>query len=379
MHTTPKYGRELRSLIAPEGELRLSLEDAAIPTPAEGEIVVQMQAAPINPSDIIALLGPADLSTLTTSNTSSGPVTTAKVPVDKLPAVAARLGLALSIGNEGAGLVIDAGEHARHLIGRNVALRSATGTYAQYRVANGADVMVLPDGVNAEAGAAAFINPMTALAMLQTMRVEGHRAIIHTAAASNLGQMLVKLCAADGVPLINIVRNGTQAALLQELGASYVLDSSAPGFETALVDAIDATGATLAFDAIGGGDMVDKLLVAMDAVTTRNMTQYNRYGSSTHKQVYLYGTLDPQPTVVSRRFGMAWGIGGWLMTWRLESFGESVTARMRERVANELSTTFASQYSARITLEQLLDPDTIRHFAKRATGEKYLLQPNREA
>lgn len=379
MHTARKYGRELRSLITPEGELRLSLEDVAVPRPAAGEIVVQMQAAPVNPSDIIALLGPADLSTLTTRNTSGGPVTTASVSADKLPAVAARLGLALPIGNEGAGLVIDAGEQAQHLLGRNVALRSTSGTYAQYRVANGADVMVLPDGVSVEAGAAAFINPMTALAMLQTMRAEGHRAIIHTAAASNLGQMLVKLCAVDGVSLINIVRNAAQAASLQELGASYVLDSSAPGFERALVDAIDATCATLAFDAIGGGGMAEKLLVAMDAVTTRNMAQYDRYGSSTHKQVYLYGTLDPQPTVVNRRFGMAWGIGGWLMTWRLQSFGDTVTARMRERVANELATTFASHYSARITLEQLLDPDTIRRFARRATGEKYLLQPSRDA
>jgi NADPH:quinone reductase-like Zn-dependent oxidoreductase len=379
MHTVPKHGRELRSLITPDGELRLSLEHAVVPTPTAGEIVVQMQAAPINPSDIISLLGPADLSTLTANNTPSGPVTTAKVPLDRLPAAASRLGLALSIGNEGAGLVVAAGEHDQHLLGRNVALRSMIGTYAQYRVANGADVMVLPDGVSVEAGAAAFINPLTTLAMLQTMRAEGHGAIIHTAAASNLGQMLVKLCAADGVPLVNIVRNGTQAALLHGLGARYVLDSSAPGFDGALVDAIDATGATLAFDAVGGGDMAEKLLVAMDAVTTRNMAQYDRYGSSKHKQVYLYGTLDAQPTVVNRRFGMAWGIGGWLMTWRLQSFGETVTARMRERVANELATTFASHYSERITLAQLLDPDTIRRFARRATGEKYLLQPNREA
>jgi NADPH2:quinone reductase len=376
MYTLPKSAHELRSLITADGELRLQLEEVAVLAPAAGEIVVQMQAAPINPSDIIALLGPADLSTLAVSDTTNGPVTTARIPVDRLPATAARLGLALPIGNEGAGLVVAAGEDTHHLLGRIVALRSAIGTYTQYRVANAADVMVLPDGVNAEVAASAFINPLTALAMLQTMRAEGHGSIIHTAAASNLGQMLVKLCAKDGVPLINIVRNQSQAALLHGLGANFVLDSSAPDFEGALVDAIDATGATLAFDAIGGGDMAEKLLVAMDVIATRNMTEYNRYGSSTHKQVYLYGALDAQPTVINRRFGMAWGIGGWLMTWRLQSFGEAVTKHMRERVANELETTFSSRYSERITLAQLIDPDTIRRFARRATGEKYLLKLN---
>ncbi|WP_322008752.1 NADH oxidase [Paraburkholderia sp. J12] len=376
MHTIPASAQELRSLITPEGQLQLSLEEVAVPVPSAEEIVVQIQAAPVNPSDIISLLGPADLSTLEVSHTSRGAVTTATVPADKLPAVTARLGLSLPIGNEGAGLVVATGVGAHHLLGRTVALRSTTGTYAQYRLADPSSVMVLPVGMKAETGASAFINPLTALAMLQTMRTEGHRAIIHTAAASSLGQMLVKLCAADDIPLVNIVRNESQVRTLRDLGAQYVLDSSAADFDKALVDAIDATGATLAFDAIGGGDMAEKLLIAMDAVTVRNMPRYDRYGSSTHKQVYLYGTLDARPTTINRRFGMAWGVGGWLMTWRIQSFGAAIAASMRERVVSELSSTFASHYSERISLTQLIEPDTIRRFARRATGDKYLLEPN---
>ncbi|WP_223997611.1 zinc-binding dehydrogenase, partial [Burkholderia gladioli] len=267
----------------------------------------------------------------------------------------------------------------RHLLGRAVALRSPLGAYAQYRAVAAAEVLVLPEGTAPEAGASALINPMTALSMLETMRVEGHTALIHTAAASNLGQMLVKICAADGVPLVNVVRNASQVALLRELGAQYVLDSNAADFDSALVEAIEATGATLAFDAIGGGDMAERLLTAMGVVTTRRMTRYDRYGSSTHRQVYLYGTLDPSPTILTRRSGLAWGVGGWLLTWRLRQFGEAAAARMRERIVAELDTTFASRYGERITLAQLVEPETIRRYARRATGEKFLVEPNRGA
>lgn len=373
----PTHGLELRSLITAQGELRLWFERVPVPTPSAAEIVVQIEAAPVNPSDILTLLGPADIATLACEAGADGatPVTTATIPADQLPSMAARLDLPLAIGNEGAGTVVAAGEQACHLLGRRVGLRSAHGTYAQYRLAAAAEVLVLPDGTAAEAGASAFINPLTALSMLETMRTEGHTAIVHTAAASNLGQMLVKLCAADGVPLVNVVRSAAQADLLRGLGAQWVLDSSAPDFDEALVAAVDATSATLAFDAIGGGDMAQRLLVAMNEVTTRRMTRYDRYGSPTHRQVYLYGTLDPRPTVLDRRFGMAWGMGGWLVTWRLQQFGPAVAARMRERIAAELDTTFASRYNERIALEQLIDPDTIRRFTKRATGEKFLVVP----
>lgn len=379
MTQVPTSALELRSLITSQGQLRLWLETAPVPAPADDAILVRIEAAPVNPSDILGLLGPADIATLARDAAAQPPVTTADVPAELLASTAARHDLPLSLGNEGAGIVVAAGERARHLLGRAVALRSPLGAYAQYRAVAAAEVLVLPEGTAPEAGASALINPMTAPSMLETMRVEGHTALIHTAAASNLGQMLVKICAADGVPLVNVVRNASQVALLRELGAQYVLDSSAADFDSALVEAIEATGATLAFDAIGGGDMAERLLTAMGVVTTRRMTRYDRYGSSTHRQVYLYGTLDPSPTILTRRSGLAWGVGGWLLTWRLRQFGEAAAARMRERIVAELDTTFASRYGERITLAQLVEPETIRRYARRATGEKFLVEPNRGA
>ncbi|WP_186121699.1 zinc-binding dehydrogenase [Burkholderia gladioli] len=379
MTQVPTSALELRSLITSQGQLRLWLETAPVPAPADDEILVRIEAAPVNPSDILGLLGPADIATLARDAAAQPPVTTADVPAELLASAAARHDLPLSLGNEGAGTVVAAGDQARHLLGRAVALRSPLGAYAQYRAVSAAEVLVLPEGTAPEAGASALINPMTALSMLETMRVEGHTALIHTAAASNLGQMLVKICAADGVPLVNVVRNASQVALLRELGAQYVLDSSAADFDAALVEAIEATGATLAFDAIGGGDMAERLLTAMGVVTTRRMTRYDRYGSSTHRQVYLYGTLDPSPTILTRRSGLAWGMGGWLLTWRLRQFGEAAAARMRERIVAELDTTFASRYGERITLAQLVEPETIRRYTRRATGEKFLVAPNLDA
>lgn len=379
MTQVPTSALELRSLITSQGQLRLWLETAPVPTPADDEILVRIEAAPVNPSDILGLLGPADIATLARDAAAQPPVTTADVPAELLASAAARHDLPLSLGNEGAGIVVAAGDRARHLLGRAVALRSPLGAYAQYRAVAAAEVLVLPEGTAPEAGASALINPMTALSMLETMRVEGHTALIHTAAASNLGQMLVKICAADGVPLVNVVRNASQVALLRELGAQYVLDSGAADFDSALVEAIEATGATLAFDAIGGGDMAERLLTAMGVVTTRRMTRYDRYGSSTHRQVYLYGTLDSSPTILTRRSGLAWGVGGWLLTWRLRQFGEAAAARMRERIVAELDTTFASRYGERITLAQLVEPETIRRYTRRATGEKFLVAPNLDA
>ncbi|WP_186181623.1 zinc-binding dehydrogenase [Burkholderia gladioli] len=379
MTQVPTSALELRSLITSQGQLRLWLETAPVPAPADDEILVRIEAAPVNPSDILGLLGPADIATLARDAAAQPPVTTADVPAELLASAAARHDLPLSLGNEGAGIVVAAGDRARHLLGRAVALRSPLGAYAQYRAVAAAEVLVLPEGTAPEAGASTLINPMTALSMLETMRVEGHTALIHTAAASNLGQMLVKICAADGVPLVNVVRNASQVALLRELGAQYVLDSGAADFDSALVEAIEATGATLAFDAIGGGDMAERLLTAMGVVTTRRMTRYDRYGSSTHRQVYLYGTLDPSPTILTRRSGLAWGVGGWLLTWRLRQFGEAAAARMRERIVAELDTTFASRYGERITLAQLVEPETIRRYTRRATGEKFLVEPNRGA
>jgi NADPH:quinone reductase len=367
---------ELRTKITSDARLELWLEEVAVPKPIADEVVVRVDAAPINPSDIILLLGPADLSTLEVRGAPERPVLTASVPDSVLPALAARLDAALPVGNEGAGVVVDAGSKVRHLIGRLVAFRSAAGTYAQHRVVAAADCMVLPEGVSAEVGASAFINPLTALAMVETMRREGRTALVHTAAASNLGQMLNRLCLTDGIELVNIVRNSKQADLLRDMGAKYVLDSTSVGFREELIAALDETGATLAFDAIGGGTMAETILVAMEAIVTKKMAQYSRYGSPVHKQIYLYGVLDAGPTIINRRFGTAWGVGGWLMTWCLDKFGAQVAAKLRERVAAELTTTFASRYSSKVTLVEAMAPEVIRQYAKRATGEKFLMLPN---
>jgi NADPH:quinone reductase-like Zn-dependent oxidoreductase len=367
-------GLELRTLISSDGTLRLWLDDVPVPEPAPDEVVVRVQAAPINPSDIGVLFGPADLATLQDAGTADRPEVTATVPAARIEAVSGRVDRALPAGNEGAGTIVAAGRDAQELVGRVVAARSF-GMYAQYRLVKLADCLVLADGTAPLAGASAFINPLTALGMVETMRLEGHTAIVHTAAASNLGQMLTRLCIADGVPLVNVVRRQEQAGVLRDLGARYVVDSTSPSFVADLDDAIAETGATLAFDAIGGGRMAATILASMERTLLAQADGYNRYGSPIHKQVYLYGSLDPAPTEIDRSFGMAWGIRGWLMTWFMEKIGPEHGARLRERVAAELTTIFASHITAEISLAQALAVDTIQAYTRRATGEKYAINP----
>ncbi len=369
--------RELRTQITADGHLKMWLEDVEIAAPAAGEAVVQIEAAPLNPSDIVLLIGPADLSTLRETGTRERPAVEAVVPQRALATLAGRLDQALPAGNEGAGTVITAGSGAEHLVGRRVGIRVATGSYAQYRVVRAADCVVLPEGTAARDGAAAFINPLTALGMVETLRREGHKALVHTAAASNLGQMLNRVCQADGVPLVNIVRSPAQAELLRGQGATHVLDSSAAGFDQALLDALAETGATLAFDAIGGGRMASTILAAMEQVQSRSLKAYNRYGSPVHKQVYVYGMLDTSPRILDGWYGMAWGVGGWLLTWFLAKLPPADLKRLRDRVAAELTTTFASHYTQAIGLAEALSPEVIRAYARHATGEKYLLEPQR--
>jgi NADPH:quinone reductase len=369
-------GLELRSRITSGGKLELWLEQVTVPEPEAGEVVIRVEAAPINPSDLAVLLGPADLSTLKGGGTADRPTLTAEVPQARLAGVAARLDQGLLIGNEGAGVIVAAGADAGALVGRRVATLTP-GMYAQYRVAKASGCLLLPEGATARQGASAFVNPLTALGMTETMRREGHSALIHTAAASNLGQMLVRLCRADSIPLINIVRNSRQAGILRELGAQYVLDSTSATFAHDLTEAIAATNATLAFDAISGGTLAGTILTCMERALLRKMTTYNRYGSPTHKQVYLYGVLDTGPTEIYRNFGMAWGVSGWLMTWFYQKIGRETAQRLRERVAAELTTTFASHYTAEISLAEALTPATVAAYNKRATGEKYLVAPNR--
>ena len=377
MNTAHAHGLQLRSLVKSSGTLELSLVNVATPEPGPDEVVVQVLAAPINPSDLGLLFAFADMTTAKVTGTGDGTVVTATIPAQALKALAGRLDKALPVGNEGAGRVVEAGSSAsaQALLGRTVAVQGG-GMYAQLRTLRAEACLPLPEGTTAAEGASSFINPLTALGMAHTLRLEHHKALVHTAAASNLGQMLHRLCAKDGIPLVNIVRKEEQVATLRALGAAHVCNSSAPTFEADLTDALAATGATLAFDATGGGTLAGQILGCMEAAINRTATEYNRYGSSVHKQVYLYGGLDTSPTVLQRNYGMAWGLGGWLMTHFLQKIGRQAAQALRERVARELQTTFASAYSKKGTLVDMLSPGAIASYGKRETGEKYLVTPN---
>lgn len=370
----------MRSLVRPEGVVEIALADMGAPVPEADEVVVRVDAAPINPSDIGVLLARADLATARATGSAARPVIVADVPREALVGMKARLGKAIPVGNEGAGEVIAAGSGpvAQALLGKIVGFYGGA-AYAEQRVLRAAQCLVLPEGTSAVDGASNFVNPMTALAMLETMRREGHSAIVHTAAASNLGQMLVKLCAKDGVPLVNVVRRAEQVTLLRDLGAEHVCDSSAPSFERDLTEAVAETGATLAFDAVGGGTLATRILSCMEAAASRDATHYSPYGSTKHKQLYFYGMLDRGITELTRGYGMAWGVGGWLVSNQLQAFGAEVAGHLRARVAGELTTTFASRYTQEISLVEALDLETMRRYAKQATGEKVLIVPSRGA
>lgn len=369
-------GLELRSTVSTGGTLTLRLEPVTLAGPGPDEVIVRVEAAPINPSDLGLLLGPADLSTLKGGGTADRPTLTADIPAARMGAMRPRLDEAMPVGNEGAGTVVAAGANVQGLLGKRVGMMGGA-MYAQYRKLPARDCIALPDGTPAAAGASMFVNPLTALAMVETLRIEGHKALVHTAAASNLGQMLNRVCIADGVPLVNIVRSEPQAAILRDIGAKHIVDSSAPDFRAALTDAIAATGATLAFDAIGGGKLANAILHAMEAAANRTATAYSRYGSSTFKQVYIYGALDLGPTELDRGYGFAWSVSGFLLTPFLMKLGMEGVLRLRARVAAELTTTFASRYTATISLAQALDPEVVRAYARKATGEKYLIDPSR--
>ncbi|NML04235.1 zinc-binding dehydrogenase [Sphingomonas sp. G-3-2-10] len=372
----PANGLELRSTITSGGELKLELVEVPIRALEAGEVLIKVEAAPINPSDLGLLTGPADVSTATAGGTPDRPTVTAHVPAQRLPFVAARHDESMTVGNEGAGTVIAAGAGGEALIGKRVAAIGGS-MYAQYRIARIAECFPLPHGATAAEGASAFVNPLTALAMVETMRAEGHSALVHTAAASNLGQMLNRICIADGVRLVNIVRSEAQAAILRDLGASYIVDSSSESFDSDLADVLTETGATIAFDAIGGGTLANRILRGMETAANRKATTYSRYGSSVHKQVYIYGALDLGPTPLDRSYGLAWGVSGFLLTPFLMKAGAETVGRMRARVAAELTTTFASNYTATISLREVLDPATLQAYSRKATGEKYLIDPSR--
>jgi NADPH2:quinone reductase len=368
---------QLTSTVLPSGQLEIALVHQTLPPLGDHDVRVEVQATPINPSDIGLLFAAADLSTLRAISDRPLPTITADIPDQAMAGMAGRLGQSLPVGNEGAGRVVQAGAapEAQALLGRTVAMVGG-GMYAQQRVLPASQCLALPDGTPAADGASCFINPLTALGMVETMRREGHKALIHTAAASNLGQMLNRICQQDGIELVNIVRQPAQAKILRDLGARHVCDSSSPSFETELTEALAQTGATLAFDATGGGTLASQILSCMESAIQREAKEYSRYGSNTHKQVYLYGNLNLAPTEIRRSFGMAWGVGGWLLFPSLNRFGAERTQALKQRVMNELHTTFASHYSQTISLPDVLKTQTIAAYTQRTTSGKFLIKPN---
>ena len=369
---------QLRSLVRSSGELELSLAEIPVPQPGPDEVLVRVEATPINPSDLGLLFGAADLSTARQSGTAERPVVTASIPAGLMKAMAGRVDQSLPVGNEGAGVVVAAGasDPAQQLLGKTVAVLAGE-MYSQFRCVKVAQCLPLPPGTTAAEGAACFVNPLTALGMVETMHREGHTALVHTAAASNLGQMLNRLCLEDGVGLVNVVRSEQQEQLLREQGAKHVCNSTAATFLKDLTEAIVATGATLAFDAIGGGALAGQILGCMESALMRSAGEYQRYGSTTHKQVYIYGMLDTGPTLLKRNFGAAWGVGGWLLMPFLQKIGPEAAQKLRLRVVAELKTTFASHYTKEVSLAEALHLDEIAVYGRRATGEKYLINPNK--
>ena len=376
MNAVADTGLQLQSMITKSGELQVSLAKVPVPEPKDDEVVVRVEASPINPSDLGLLFGPADMSAAKISGSGDSTVVSAPVPQQTLKGLAARLDQQMPVGNEGAGVVVKAGANAKALLGKTVSMIGG-GMYAQYRTLRASDCQPLPEGTTAADGASWFVNPMTALAMTETMRREGHTALVHTAAASNLGQMLQKICLKDGINLVNVVRSAAQEKILRDIGARHVVDSSKPDFTEELIKALAATGATIAFDAIRGGRLAGQLLSGMEIAANLNAKTYSRYGSTVHKQVYIYGRLNTAPTELVGEFGMAWGVGGFLLTPFLQKIGRDDTARLRTRVANELKTTFASHYVKEVSLPEALQASSIAVYNKRATGEKYLINPNK--
>ena len=376
----PTEALQLRSLVRAENTLELFLETVAVAEPGPNEVLIRVEAAPVNPSDLGVLLAGADVTAASAAGTPERPVITAPIPDAAMRGLTARVGTPMPAGNEGAGTVVAAGfsEAARRLLGKRVAAAGGA-MYSQYRAVDLSLCLELPEGLSAADGASAFVNPMTALGMIETMRMEDHVALVHTAAASNLGQMLNRLCQEEQVPLVNIVRRPEQEELLRAAGAAFVCDSSKPEFMNELTTALTATGATLAFDATGGGMLASQILTCMEASASASAAGYSRYGSAVHKHVYIYGGLDRSPTVLNRNFGMAWDVGGWLLTPFLGKIGLEGIIRLRERVVAGLTTTFASSYTAQVSLSGALRLENITAYAQQATGTKYLIRPDQEA
>lgn len=377
---TTSYSKQIRSIVTSEGNIEISIVKVDKPIPADDEVLIEVHAAPINPSDIGLLLTFAgDLSNIDISESGDGLVASIKIHPGLMASMKPRLDKSLAVGNEGAGIVVDAGKNVKELIGKTVGLAGGS-MYSQYICVPAINCLVMEEGTTPKEAASSFVNPLTALSFIETMKMENHSAIVHTAAASNLGQMLVKICKDDGIPLVNIVRKQEQVDILKNIGAEYVCNTSDPDFMKTLVKAVMETGATLGFDATGGGnngELPGQILSAMEIAANKNSKEYSRYGSETYKQVYIYGGLDQSPSILKRSYGMSWGLGGWLLTPMLGKIGMDKFQIMRKRIAKEIKTTFASTYIQEISLEEMLQPEIINSYAKHKTGNKYLVNPQK--
>ena len=375
-----KQSKEIRSTVTSDGTVELSIVKVDTPTPTDDEVLIEILAAPINPSDLALLTTfGGDLSNINTSGSGDDTVASMKVHPAVMKSMNSRINKSMQAGNEGAGVVVDAGVNAKGLVGKTVGLAGGS-MYAQYKCAPAINCLVMEDGTTPSEAASSFVNPLTALSFIETMKMENHSAIVHTAAASNLGQMLVKICQSDGIPLVNIVRKEEQVEILKGIGAEYVCNTSDPDFMESLINALVETGATLGFDATGGGnngELPGQILTAMEIAANKNSEKYSRYGSETYKQVYIYGGLDRSPTVLTRSYGMSWGLGGWLLTPMLGKIGMERVQEMRTRIAKEIKTTFASKYAKEISFEEMLQPEVINSYAKQSTGNKFLVNPHK--
>ena len=377
---TDLKSKEIRSEITSEGKLNLSIVTTDVPTPSDDEVLIKVEASPINPSDLGLLISfAADLDSISSQGSGDNTVTSMGIHPGLMQSMKPRIDKSMKVGNEGGGVIVDAGKNAKNLIGKTVGVAGGA-MYSQYRCLPAMSCLVMNEGTTSAEAASSFVNPLTALGFTETMKLENHSALVHTAAASNLGQMLVKICLADDIPLVNIVRKEEHVELLKNLGAKYICNTSDENFMKNLIDCLVETGATLGFDATGGGNegkLAGQILSAMEVAANKNATEYSRYGSDTYKQVYIYGGLDPTPTVLNRSFGLSWGLGGWLLTPFIGRVGTEKFQEMRDRVAREITTTFASSYTKEVSLEEMLEPDAIKTYAKQATGTKYLVTPHK--
>ena len=369
--------KQIRSEVTKEGKLLIYVESTEMPEPKEDEVLIRIEASPINPSDLGLLIGPADVSSMSVSGEGESAVVTMDIPEGLLRMLETRLDQSLPVGNEGGGVVVKAGsKDLEDLVGKTVGVAGGS-MYSQYRCVNAASCFVMHEGVTSAESASCFVNPLKALGMVETMRLENHSALVHTAAASNLGKMLIKICRDEDVPLVNIVRKEEHVDMLNSLGAKFVCNSNKETFMQDLVGALVKTGATIGFDATGGGKLSGQILTAMEVAANQTATEYNRYGSNTFKQVYIYGGLDRSPTTLNRAFGFSWGLGGWLLTPFIGRIGPERFEELKQKVADEIKTTFASHYTKEISLEEVLQPENINVYSKQATGEKYLVNPNK--